>query len=129
MIFSTLLNMADETVTIADLKARILAFAKEREWEQFHSPKNLSMALAVESGELMEHFLWAESEASRAFDLKPGLREKIEEEIADVVIYALQFANASKIDLADVIARKLSLNAQKYPVEKARGRSDKYTEL
>ena len=121
--------MSDATSSLAELRARILQFAQARDWGQFHSPKNLSMALAAEAAELMEPFLWIESEASRDVDAKPGLRAKIEEEIADVVIYALQFANAANIDLSTAIDRKLQLNALKYPVEKARGRSDKYTEL
>ena len=121
--------MPDHTVTLASLKERIMAFAHEREWEQFHSPKNLSMALAAEAGELMEHFLWMESADSHDLRAKAGRLEKIEEEISDVVIFALQFANVAGIDLAEAIDRKLAINAAKYPVEKARGRSDKYTEL
>lgn len=121
--------MTDDTATLSELRAHVLAFAREREWEQFHSPKNLSMALAAEAGELMEHFLWDESEASRALDDKPGRRQKVEEELADVVIYALEFANICGTDLAAAIERKLARNAEKYPVEKARGRAVKYTEL
>jgi NTP pyrophosphatase (non-canonical NTP hydrolase) len=121
--------LVDATTTIAELKTRVLAFAREREWEQFHSPKNLSMALAAEAGELMEHFLWADAAASRAHCQEPERRRKIEEEIADVVIYALEFANVTGVDLAAAIETKLAANAQKYPVEKARGRSEKYTEL
>jgi dCTP diphosphatase len=122
-------SLADTTTTIADLKNRVLAFAKERDWEQFHSPKNLSMALAAEAGELMEHFLWADSAASKDRCREAARRFKIEEEIADVVIYSLEFANVTGIDLAAAIEAKLAANAQKYPVEKARGRSEKYTEL
>jgi len=126
--FSSVMT-TDSTTTLADLKQRVLAFARERDWEQFHSPKNLSMALAAETGELMEHFLWTEHAASRARAEEPGRRQKIEEEIADVVIYALEFANVTGIDLASAIDAKLAANALKYPVEKARGRADKYTEL
>ena len=104
-------------------------FAKARDWEQFHSPKNLSMALAAESGELMEHFLWSESKASLAVARDPKKRRAIEDEVADVVIYALEFANICGIDLAAAIETKMAANAKKYPVEKARGRADKYTEL
>lgn len=121
--------LTDATATVAELRERVLAFAREREWEQFHSPKNLSMALAAESGELMEHFLWAESRDSAAVLADPKKRGKIEDELADVVIYALEFANIGKIDLAKAIETKLAQNAAKYPVEKARGRSAKYTEL
>jgi len=121
--------LTDATATVAELRERVLAFAREREWEQFHSPKNLSMALAAESGELMEHFLWAESRDSSAVLADPKKRGKIEDELADVVIYALEFANIGGIDLAKAIEAKLAQNAAKYPVEKARGRSAKYTEL
>lgn len=121
--------MQDATTTVAELRERVLAFAREREWEQFHSPKNLSMALAAETGELMEHFLWTDSAASAAVARDPAKRGRIEEEIADVVIYALEFANISGIDLAAAIEAKLAKNAVKYPVEKARGNAKKYTEL
>ena len=121
--------MTDATTTVAELRARVLAFVHERDWEQFHSPKNLSMALAAESGELMEHFLWAESKASAAVLGDPKKRRAIEDELADVVIYALEFANISGIDLAAAIEAKMAANAKKYPVEKAKGRADKYTEL
>jgi NTP pyrophosphatase (non-canonical NTP hydrolase) len=121
--------LTDDTATVAGLRERVLAFARERDWEQFHSPKNLSMALAAEAGELMEHFLWTESRDSAATVTDPKKREKIEDELADVVIYALEFANISRIDLAKAFGAMLEKNAAKYPVEKARGRSDKYTEL
>ncbi|AOS44821.1 MazG nucleotide pyrophosphohydrolase domain protein [Lacunisphaera limnophila] len=121
--------MTDETATVSELRERVLAFAREREWVQFHTPKNLSMALAAEAGELMEHFLWAESRDSGAVLADPKKRSQIEDELADVVIYALEFANIGGIDLAKAIETKLAQNAAKYPVEKARGRAVKYTEL
>ncbi len=119
----------DSSTTVAEIKTRVLAFARERDWEQFHAPKNLSMALAAEAGELMEHFLWATPEASRTIANDVAKRKKIEEELADVVIYALEFANMTGIDVAAAIETKMAANAAKYPVEKAKGRSDKYTEL
>ena len=119
----------ESATTISDLKARVLAFVRARDWEQFHSPKNLSMALAAEAGELMEHFLWATPEQSRAIANEPAKRSKIADELADVVIYALEFANITGLDVAAAIEAKMKANAQKYPVEKARGRSEKYTEL
>ncbi|MDP1578784.1 MAG: nucleotide pyrophosphohydrolase [Candidatus Didemnitutus sp.] len=121
--------MHDDSATVAVLRARVLAFARERDWEQFHSPKNLSMALAAEAGELMEHFLWSDSAASATVAQAPAKREEIADELADVIIYALEFANITGIDVAAAIDAKLAKNAAKYPVEKARGRSDKYTEL
>jgi NTP pyrophosphatase (non-canonical NTP hydrolase) len=121
--------LSDSSTTVNELKSRILAFVRERDWEQFHAPKNLSMALAAEAGELMEHFLWASAEESRAVVLDPAKRAKIGEELADVVIYALEFANATGLDVAASIEAKMAANARKYPVEKSRGRSVKYTEL
>ena len=121
--------LTDSTTTMAELKTRVLAFVRERDWEQFHTPKNLSMALAAEAGELMEHFLWESPEQSRAISQEPAKRAKIADELADVVIYALEFANMTGLDLAAAIESKMVANAKKYPVEKARGRSDKYTEL
>lgn len=121
--------LTDSTTTLAELKTRVLAFARERDWEQFHAPKNLSMALAAEAGELMEHFLWATPEESRTVVADPVKRAKIAEELADVVIYALEFANMTGLDVAAAIEAKMAANAKKYPVEKARGRAEKYTEL
>ncbi|MSU64557.1 MAG: nucleotide pyrophosphohydrolase [Opitutus sp.] len=121
--------LTDSTATISDLKKKVLAFVRERDWEQFHSPKNLSMALAAETGELMEHFLWATPEESRALATDAAKRGRIAGELADVVIYALEFANITGLDVASAIETKMAANAQKYPVEKSRGRADKYTEL
>jgi NTP pyrophosphatase (non-canonical NTP hydrolase) len=122
-------SLTDGTTTLAELKTRVLAFAREREWEQFHAPKNLSMALAAEAGELMEHFLWATPEQSKAITVDAVKRAKIADELADVVIYALEFANVTGLDVAAAIEAKMAANAQKYPVEKSRGRADKYNEL
>ena len=122
-------QLSDSATSVAELKARILAFVRERDWEQFHAPKNLSMALAAEAAELMEHFLWATPEQSKAIVHDPAKRARIAEELADVVIYALEFANATGLDVASTIEAKMAANGQKYPVEKAKGRADKYTEL
>jgi NTP pyrophosphatase (non-canonical NTP hydrolase) len=123
-------GLTDSTTTLGEIKARVLAFARERDWEQFHAPKNLSMALAAEAGELMEHFLWDSPETSRTKATDDHARRaKIEEELADVVIYALEFANMTGIDVAAAIERKMAQNAAKYPVAKSKGRSAKYNEL
>jgi len=121
--------LTDASTSVSELKERVLAFARERDWEQFHSPKNLSMALAAEAGELMEHFLWATPEESHAVARGEAKRGRIAEELADVVIYALEFANATGLDVAAAIDAKMAANARKYPVDKARGRSLKYDEL
>jgi len=120
---------ADSKTTVSQLKERVLAFARERDWEQFHAPKNLSMALAAEAAELMEHFLWASPEESRKVASDPAKRAEIAEELADIVIYSLEFANATGLDLSAAIESKMEANARKYPVEKSKGRSSKYTEL
>ena len=121
--------MKDADTHLQEIKDRVLAFAKERDWEQFHAPKNLSMAIAAEAAELMEHFLWQGPEASRSDMEAENLRLKVEEELADVFIFAIEFANITGIDIATIIDTKMKRNAKKYPVEKAKGRSVKYTEL
>ena len=121
--------MKDADTHLQEIKDRVLAFAKERDWEQFHAPKNLSMAIAAEAAELMEHFLWQSPEASCSDMEAENLRSKVEEELADVFIFAIEFANMTGIDIATIIDTKMRRNAEKYPVEKAKGRSVKYTEL
>jgi len=120
---------SDATTTVAQLKDITAQFSRERDWEQFHAPKNLSMAIAAETGELLEHFLWVSPEESRTLITTPAKRAKVQEELADIVILALQFANVSGIDLSSAIESKIARNAAKYPVAKAKGRSDKYTDL
>ena len=119
----------DDTTTLGELKAAVLAFARERDWEQFHSPKNLSMAIAAEAAELMEPLLWVSPEESRAVLNRPDKRAALEQELADIVIYCLEFANQSGTDLSQAIVAKMARNAEKYPVAKARGRAEKYNEL
>jgi NTP pyrophosphatase (non-canonical NTP hydrolase) len=121
--------MSDDTTTFRQVRDRLEKFVAERDWEQFHAPKNLSMAIAAEAAELMEHFLWDEAAASRNTVKDPVKRAKIEEELADIVIYALEFANAAQLDIATAIERKLTRNAEKYPIEKAKGNARKYTEF
>lgn len=118
-----------DAATIEELVARIRAFSDAREWEQFHAPKNLAMALAAETGELMEHFLWCESEASRAICADREKLAVVAEELADVLIYALRFADVAGIDPGKAVLAKLRRNEERYPVEKAKGSSAKYNEL
>lgn len=119
----------DTHVTLEKLKKAIEGFAVERDWEQFHTPKNLSMAIAAEAAELMEHFLWCEGTESFAVLDNDKKRNEIAEELADILIFSLEFANIAKMDVATVIKEKMKTNALKYPIEKAKGRADKYTEL
>jgi dCTP diphosphatase len=115
----------DTTTTIQVFKDKVANFVKEREWNQFHSPKNLSMAIATEAAELMELFLWDTTEES--YEMSPEKRQEIEDELADVIIAALAFTNATNIDLAKAIERKMKKTAEKYPVDKVKGKSHKYT--
>jgi NTP pyrophosphatase (non-canonical NTP hydrolase) len=114
--------MSDSTTLISTLREAMARFVSEREWDQFHSPKNLAMALAAEAAELMEHFLWVDNEASRALAHDPAVREQVADEIADVTGVVLALCNALGLDLSEAIARKMAKNVNKYPVEKARGR-------
>ena len=106
---------------IADLQKEALAFRDARDWAQFHNAKDLAAGLSIESGELLECFLWK--------DPKSADPAKVREEIADVLVYALLLAHETKIDLPSAIREKLAKNALKYPVEKAKGRADKYDQL
>lgn len=108
----------DRTTTVQELKDLVAAFVDERNWSQFHSPKNLSMSIAIEAAELMEIFQWPE--AGEPLDRRQ--RDKLHEELADVVIYCLSLANAAGIDLSAALRDKVSRNAVKYPAEKYRGR-------
>ena len=112
---------------LEDIRAECAAFADERDWQQFHTPKNLSMALAIEAAELMEHFQWLTAAESAA--LPPERREAVALELADVLLYLVRLADRLDVDLLAAATRKIVLNAEKYPVERARGTSRKYNEI
>jgi NTP pyrophosphatase (non-canonical NTP hydrolase) len=109
------------------LRDRLRAFIAERDWDQFHNPKNLAMALVAEAGELVEHFQWLTPE--QADRLPPETLAEVEHEIADVLIFLVELADRLEIDPLAAAEKKLALNAQKYPVEKARGKATKYDKL
>jgi dCTP diphosphatase len=111
---------------IDKLIKKLRDFAEERDWGQFHSPKNLSMALIVESAELLEQFQWLTEEQSSALDQKQ--LDRVEEEIADVFLYLLRLADVLGLDMISAAEKKLIKNAKKYPVEKVKGSSKKYDE-
>jgi dCTP diphosphatase len=115
--------MAD---SVEELKSRVRQFAAERDWDQFHSPKNLAMALSVEAAELVEEFQWLTEEQSRNLD--PERRERVRLEAADVFIYLLRIADKLGVDLVAAAADKMILNEQKYPADRVRGDSRKYTQ-
>lgn len=120
-----------ELLNITNLKIRLNKFAKDREWGQFHSPKNLVMALSVEASELLEHFQWMKEEDSIALK-ESGDTDKIEaigEEIADVLLYTIRLADMLGVDVTKALDDKIEKNALKYPADKCRGTSKKYDEL
>ena len=112
--------------TLAALQRELESFAAERDWQQFHSPKNLAIALAVEAAEVMEHFQWLTEEQSAA--LAPERLEKVRLELADVFIYLLRLADRLGVDLLAAAADKMRLNAAKYPAARVRGDARKYDE-
>ena len=111
--------MDDATTTVKQLKNAIAEFANERDWNQFHSPKNLSMSIAIEAAELMEHFQWISQEESRKLD--DAKRHEVQEELADVVCYCLAMANSMDIDIATAFELKMARNREKYPAEEFKG--------
>jgi dCTP diphosphatase len=114
--------MPDSHTTIRELKQLVNDFVDRRDWHQFHSPKNLSMAMAIEAAELMEHFQWLSPERSRAVADEPQRLAVVGEELADVLCYVLAMANELRLDLSTAIHRKMAKNEQKYPAEQYRGR-------
>ncbi len=114
-------------LSLNSIKERLRDFAKARDWDQFHSPKNLSMALSAEVAEIVEHFQWLTEEQSK--NLPKAKLEKVETELADTLIYIVRLADKLGIDLLTAAERKIELNEQKYPVDKAKGNAKKYTEL
>ena len=112
---------ANAPPTLETLAMRLAEFARERDWDQFHSPKNLAMALAGEVGEVLEHFQWLTESQSR--DLPPDVREAVALELADVLLYLVRLADKIGVDLSAAALRKIELNAAKYPADEVRGSS------
>jgi dCTP diphosphatase len=119
--------MADTTTTIESLKNDVKKFVEDREWQQFHSPKNLSMALVSEATEVMDLFLWCDNASS--YEELEKRRQDVEDEIADVSFLILAFCVRHNIDLSKAMAHKIAVQAGKYPIEKSKGKATKYTEL
>ncbi len=109
-----------------ELKLRLRQFAADRDWDQFHSPKNLSMALIAEAAELVEHFQWLTEEQSA--NLSSAKLKEVEEELADILIYLVRSADKLGINLIEAAQQKIDKNDQKYPADKVKGKSNKYTE-
>src|SRR5689334_15811775 len=114
--------MSDQITTVADLREVVRRFVEERDWRQFHSPKNLSMSLAIEAAELMEHFQWIDIAESRDVAKDATKLAEVQDEIADVLCYLLALANELNIDLADAVQGKMLKNAKKYPADNSKGR-------
>ncbi len=114
--------MASETDSLIQ---KLRCFAKDRDWEKFHSPKNLAMAVSVEAAELLEHFQWLTEQQS--YQLTQDKKQDVAYEMADILLYLLRLADQLEINLIDSAHAKMSLNDNKYPAEQVRGRADKYT--
>ncbi len=111
----------DATVTVGALKEAVERFVAARDWEQFHTPKNLAMSIAIEAAEIMEHFQWQSLADSVALMNDEAARAEVADELADVLIYCLSFANSGGIDVATAIQKKLARNELRFPVEKVKG--------
>ncbi|MFN0019207.1 MAG: nucleotide pyrophosphohydrolase [Pirellulaceae bacterium] len=111
----------DSSTTLSELRNLVREFVEERDWRQFHSPKNLSMSLAIEAAELMEHFQWLDVPASREAAKDPARLAPIGEELADVLCYAFALANELGLDISTVVRDKMAKNAIKYPADEFRG--------
>lgn len=119
--------MSDSDTTLADLKQVVGEFVAERDWGQFHSPKNLAMSIAIEAAELMEHFQWLEVAESRHLADQPERQQAVAEEIADVLSYTLALANVLNLDLATALQQKMAKNRLKYPATEFQGRWQRST--
>ncbi len=124
---ATMHDRPDAADPLRELALALRRFADERDWDQFHAPKNLATALSVEAAELLEHFQWLGEAESRA--LPPATLAKVGDEMADVLLYLVRLADKLDVDLVKAAKRKMQLNARKYPIERARGTSRKYTEI
>jgi NTP pyrophosphatase (non-canonical NTP hydrolase) len=115
--------------TLEDAQEAAVRFRDDRDWAQYHTPRHLSSAIAIEAGELQETLLWKSDEEVASMLEKPDRKEEVADEVGDVLILALLFCHEAGIDPLEAIGRKLSKNASKYPVDEARGSSEKYTDL
>lgn len=120
----------DSKTSIQEIRDQAALFRDERDWKQFHNPKDLAAAISIEAGELMELFLWQDKEQiDEKIQSDPQFLEKIKKELADVIITSTNFANGLDIDISEVVKEKIEENRKKYPVDKAKGMSTKYTDL
>jgi dCTP diphosphatase len=120
---------SDQTTTVAQLRQRIRSFVRERDWEQYHHPKDLAVGLAIEAAEVMEHFRFRSNEEIAARLRDPAYLRSIGHELADVLYFVLLTCDYLDLDASSLLEQKLALSAERYPVELARGSNRKYTEL
>lgn len=119
----------DDCTVVAELKSRVREFVTARDWDQFHYPKDLAIGLAIEAAELLEQFRFRSNEEVEGIMADPGQRQRVAHELADVLYFVLLMCANLGLDASSILAEKLELSAQRYPVEEARGRNLKYTEL
>ncbi|MDE5932953.1 MAG: nucleotide pyrophosphohydrolase [Lachnospiraceae bacterium] len=119
----------DDTTTISDLKQRIKCFCEERDWNQFHNPKDLAIGISTEANELLDIFRFKTEEQMKEIFLKEHSREHVEEEIADVLFFVIRFAQMNHLDLDMCLKNKMEKNSRKYSVEKSKGNNLKYSEM
>lgn len=117
------------SINITKINSMVSQFNEERDWDQFHSVKNLAMALSVETSELLEIFQWMKEEDSNNISKNPILKQKLQDEVADIFVYLLRIAVKSNIDIEQAVFEKIQKNGLKYPVEKSKGNSKKYDQL
>jgi dCTP diphosphatase len=115
--------VTDEKTTLADLRQRVATFIAARDWEQFHTPKNLSAAIAIEAAELMEHFQWLTGDETAAAIRNEAKRAAVADELADVLIYALSLANVLNVDVSEAMLDKLKRNESRFPADEWQGRA------
>ncbi len=115
--------------TVAELQALVQRFCEDRNWDQFHGAKDLAIGISTEAGELLEHFRFLDQGQVDALLTNQASREAVEDELADVLFFVLRFAQRYQVDLPVVLRRKIAKNAERYPVEKAKGRNEKYNNL
>ncbi len=122
------MGINDSDTPLAILKKRLLEFRDNRDWKQFHDAKNLAEAISIESGELLEHFLWKDTNAvSKEWTTDDDFQKSVQSELADVFIFSLNLANALDLDVSSLVIDKINENDRKYPAQKARGSAKKYT--
>ncbi len=122
-------NLSDNSVTLEELKEKVKSFCEERNWDQYHTPKDLAIGIITEASELLEHFRFKSNEEALTLLLDEKKRKEIEEELADILYFLLRFSQMYNIDLSIALNKKLKINEKKYPVHKSKGSNKKYTEL